>query len=166
MSTRVQIQCEKISTDHLLMSYESPKKWRVTARNLTDIPLFVSWGEDFTDPFTGELWVEEINDAADACERYIAEPSNVTGISLRSSGSDERRIAGTRFIQVRIEPQSTGSWIMERKSQSRDLWEGFSIYETDLAETLRELKEVPIRAERILPQIKGWLWSQSQKTVE
>ena len=165
MSTRIQLQCEKITTDHSLLSYESRYKWLVNARNLIEIPLFVSWAESFTDPFTGDLWIDEINEGFDSCDRFIADPENIAATSFRSSGSSERRIAGTKFVQLRIDPHSTGSWIMERKSRSRDNWEGFSIYELDPATSVRELKECPVRVERILPKIKGWLWSQPQRTI-
>lgn len=166
MSRRIEITCEKISTSHALLWYESQKKWRVSVRNLTKIPLFLSWAESFTDPFTGKLWVEEIDDSADACQRFIAEASNVKSTLLRTSGSDERRIAGTKFIQLRIDPESTGSWIMERKSKSRDNWEGFSVYEADLATSLQELCKEPVRVERILPAIKGWFRTRPQQSVE
>ena len=159
MTELIHIECQKISTDHALLWYESRRKWQVAAENRSESDLFLSWAESFTNPITGELWVAEIDDSPEACERLIVDAENVAGTSFRTSGCSEQRIAGTRFIQLRIPPASTGSWIMERKSRSRDNWEGFSIYDTDLAKVLREQNCAPTPVAVVQPKIKGWFWA-------
>lgn len=159
MSDRIDIECERLSTDHALLWYESRKKWRVTAINRTDSDLFLSWDESFTNPITGELWVEEVDQSPEAGERFVVEMQNVECTSFRASGSDEHRIAGTKFLQMRVPAGSTGSWIMERKSRSRDNWDGFSIYESDLVTSLEEQKGPPTPVTVVQPKIKGWFWA-------
>ena len=158
MGDCIRIQCERTSTDHALLFYESRKKWYVSAQNITDSDLFISWDESFTNPMTGELWIAEIDESSEAGSRFIAKTTNVECDSFRTSGSSEHRIAGSKFIQLRVPANSTSSWIMERKSRSRDLWEGFSIYETSLIATLNEGK-VPEPIEVVQPKITGWFWA-------
>ena len=59
MALRVSIICEKIRTDDLLLWRNSPKKWKVTARNNTDNQIYLSWCESFTNPFDNTLWVDK-----------------------------------------------------------------------------------------------------------
>ncbi len=140
MSERISIECQKVQTDHMLNWYNSRKKWLVAAKNNTDSNIYVSWSEQFVNPFDETLWIEEIDESADAAAKYIAEPRNITSASFKTFASDEHRIAPHKFVQICIPPKQTGYWLMERQSR-KDNWGGFSIYEHDLVKTIRVEKK-------------------------
>ena len=157
MKPHISITCDKIKTDHLLNWYNSRKKWKVVVHNHSDRDLYISWSEDFLDPFEGILWISKIDESSGSCKKFIAEPENVSCTSFMTEGSDERRIAPHKFVQLGIRAGQTGSWMMERQSR-KDLWEGFSIYDQNMATTLKELQQEPTPVEHIMPKIKGWFW--------
>ncbi|MCC7492151.1 MAG: hypothetical protein IT204_07405 [Fimbriimonadaceae bacterium] len=150
MSQRILIVVHKVRTPHRLMWTANANKWRVEATNRTARPLYLSWGEILTNPFTNALWIARIDEGETAGDRYIAEPTNLVCTSFVTTGSDEHRIAPDRFVQIAIAPGATASWLMERVAKS--IWDGFNIYEQCLAEQIRA-GQVPVAVENIEPRI-------------
>ena len=157
MNRRVNIVCEKIRTDHLLLWFNSRKKWRVTVTNNTDTVLHLSWCESFTNPFDNKLWINKIDESPQAGDRFIVDPKNVKCTNFITSGDEDRSLAPDRFVQISIAANQTGSWIMERIKRSH--WDGFNVYDQSLVHQMKELQRVPVPVENVFPKITGWLWA-------
>lgn len=157
MAQRVSIVCEKIKTDDLLLWFNSPKKWKVNATNLTDAPIYISWSESFTNPFDNQLWIAKIDDSAAAGDRLIVRAENLHCTNFITSGAKEHLVPPERFIQIAIQARQTATWVMERVKRTH--WDGFNVYGESLAHTIQKRNQIPTPIETVMPKIKGWPWS-------
>jgi ubiquinone/menaquinone biosynthesis C-methylase UbiE len=56
--------------------------------NNTQSTLYVSWSENFANPFTNELWIKSIDETPDAGNRYIAELDGVGRMTVFSDDNE------------------------------------------------------------------------------
>jgi len=153
----LEISCEKVRTDHKLLWTESSRKWRVTAVNKSQGTLYVSWAENFANPFTHELWIKSIDETQDAVNRFIAELDGGVCASFVTTGDRDRAIAPDRFVQIAVLQAQKASWIMERVKKEH--WGGFNVYTESLVGTIRDSREIPVATLNVMPRISGWWWS-------